>query len=73
MNIVKKTREIAGMNQIEMADLIGVTRRQIINLEHGNSRTTKQTALLMIAIQTYGKDKISSFEKEITKYYLEKF
>lgn len=71
MNIVKHTREIMNLSQTELADLIGMTRRQILNLEQGKSKTTKPIGLLLICLQKIGCKELQELEKKLASYYID--
>ena len=49
-NIVNSAREYLGMNKQEFANLLGMSRKQIYNLETEKSMITKPMYLLMSMI-----------------------
>lgn len=72
MNVVKKTRDITNLSQTELSELIGITRRQIINLEGGKNNITKPMGILMLCIQCLGKDKIEKMEKKLSNFDMDR-
>ena len=71
MNIVRKTRELGHLSQSELAELIGISRRQIINQEQGHSSITRPYALLMACIQELGVNNIRIIAGQLSEYEFE--
>ena len=62
--MIKREREKKGMNQRELADLAGISRTQIANIERGGSSTTLTNFIRICAILGRTPNEMLGYEKE---------
>nr|WP_262713247.1 helix-turn-helix transcriptional regulator [Aquimarina algiphila] len=61
---IKKERKNQGMTQQEFADLLGVTRKTIVNYESGGNIPESREKLFKYILKTFNKKENSSSQKE---------
>lgn len=62
--MVLEVREKLGMTQLEFSHFVGMTRRQIVNLEKGHSKITEPLYLLMLYIERFG---VKNIQKKVRR------
>lgn len=49
-NLIKKTRKLAGLTQIELADMAGVGKTLVFNLEKGSTKVSFENLLKVLKV-----------------------
>lgn len=57
-----------GLTQEQIADLLGMSRRQVINLETGTSQCTKMLGMFLLMLPYFEDKQIKRFGHDLKSY-----
>jgi DNA-binding XRE family transcriptional regulator len=67
-NILTVTREKLNLTQGEFADLLGISRRQIINLENGKSQCAKLLGMFCLMLPYFEDKQVRKMNHDLRNF-----
>jgi transcriptional regulator with XRE-family HTH domain len=68
MNFIKIQREKLGLSQEALSSLLGMTRRQVANLETGKHKCKKSIAMMLLMLEYFDDEEINKMEIKLCEY-----